>query len=173
MTSINGYNTEITFDDIITDNVNSIDLTSKIELGNNEIDLIASNVLINGVPIVGGGVQNPMVATLDGGGFDINNVNALTVSTIDTDGMIMSSINTEFITPVQTSDLLTVQGGLEAFSASNYNDNNISGVNSIAMRNANCQSFLEVSSPSPTILNTNASAGFTIDSTGFFDIKKS
>ena len=171
--NIFGDDSENTFPSgISTTNVSAIDASADVELGANEIDLIATTVSINGVPIAGGGVQNPMVATLNGGGQDINNVNSLTVSTIDSDAMIMGATNIELLSATQITGLLTLNGGLDVASISQFNGNNISDVNTITTVTTNCQSFLEVSSPAPTIVNSNASAGFTIDPTGFFNIKK-
>ena len=167
VTNLNG---RLKAGEVFTDTISDAGGNVFIQMDATDINFSSTNLTWNGSAI--GGVENPMVATLDGGGQDINNVNSLTVSTIDSDSMIQSSSNTEFITPVQTSGFLTVTGGLDVFSGSTYNGNNISGVNTITMTTANCQSFLEVSSPNPVIVNTNASAGFTIDPTGFFNIKK-
>jgi len=73
MTTIFGYPQNSTVNKLITNEVQSLDETAKIELGENDIDLIASNVLINGAPISGGGgdVTNPLSSNLDIGNYDI------------------------------------------------------------------------------------------------------
>ena len=73
MSNIYGYDSESTFPSgIVTKNVSAIDSSAEVELGANEIDLIATTVLINGMPISGAGlVQNPMTSILD---CDSNNI---------------------------------------------------------------------------------------------------
>ena len=78
--NINGNPTESTFEEINTDNITSIDSSANIELGNNSIDLQATNVLVNGAPIGAGGVQNPLTSDLVGDGFEIQNIGKITIN---------------------------------------------------------------------------------------------
>lgn len=76
MTTIYGYPQDSTSEILNTNEIKSLDQTSKITLGSNEIDLISTNVLINGAPVSGGGgsVTNPLSADLNIGSFDITGV---------------------------------------------------------------------------------------------------
>lgn len=60
---------------LIGDSLTSIDSTAKIELSDNEINLEATNVLVNGSPItgVGGFVVNPMSIDLNANDYNILN----------------------------------------------------------------------------------------------------
>ena len=77
--NINGNPTESTFEEINTDNITSIDSSANIELGNNSIDLQATNILVNGAPIAGG-VENPLTSDLIGNGFEIQNIGKITIN---------------------------------------------------------------------------------------------
>jgi len=74
MTTIYGYpqgSTDIKYN---TNEIESLDQTVKIELDDNEINLIGTNVLVNGDPIGtggGGGITNPLTSDLDLNSFDI------------------------------------------------------------------------------------------------------
>lgn len=75
-----GYPIGSTFPDgLTTDAIVSLDDTASIELGDNEINLIAANVLVNGLPISGGGggVTNPLSTDLDANEYSITNAGAV------------------------------------------------------------------------------------------------
>lgn len=77
MTTIYGYPQGSTGIKYNTNEIESIDQTVKIELDDNEINLIGTNVLVNGNPISGGGggdVTNPLTSDLNIGNFDITGV---------------------------------------------------------------------------------------------------
>ena len=67
---------------LLGDSLSSIDSTAKIELSNNEINLEATNVLVNGAPIGSGGgfVTNPVSANLDANEYSINNAGSVTAA---------------------------------------------------------------------------------------------
>lgn len=76
MTTIYGYPQDSTSIKYNTNEIESLDQTVKIELDDNEINLIGTNVLVNGNPISGGGggVTNPLTSDLNIGSFDITGV---------------------------------------------------------------------------------------------------
>ena len=76
MTTIYGYPQGSTGIKYNTNEIESLDQTVKIELDDNEINLIGTNVLVNGNPISGGGggVTNPLTSDLDLNSFDITGV---------------------------------------------------------------------------------------------------
>ena len=92
--------------------------------------------------------------------------------TIGNDSFSSTGIQTDFFTPVITNQPISVNGGLNLFSDSTYNDNNLSDIGNISMRNLACSNSLLVSSPTPTLLDPNCSAAFVLGPVGTFKINK-
>ena len=86
-----GYPLNSTFPDgVASDALVSLDETANISLGDNEININAQLVLVNGLPItgVGGFVTNPMSAELNANDYNLTNVgliNGLDLGTINAD----------------------------------------------------------------------------------------
>ena len=113
--NIYGYKSARFPNGVATNDIDAINGSAEIDMDGDEIDFIASAVLINGVPISGGGgggVQNPMTSTLNLGGFDIADV-----------GLSLNAINDK----VQN---ITAGGGLTSFDG----DVIIENATSIPMR---------------------------------------
>jgi hypothetical protein len=84
-------------DGVTTDDVVSLDDTSKIELGSGVINFLAPSVQIAGVPIIdiNSGVSNPMLADLDCNGFnltDVGEINGANISLLQTN---IATLNTK------------------------------------------------------------------------------
>ena len=83
---------------------------------------------------VGGGVQNPMDTNLDGGGFNITNVNALTTGTLN-----YTTLNP----PLPTSGVANPM--IVNLDAGNFNITNINAVKSATLESTGkIQSDLEI-----------------------------
>ena len=80
MTDIYGRDSDSTFTSITSAKIDALDGSAEITLGANTIDLIATNVNVNGSPIGGGGVTNPLTSDLVGNGFEIQNIGKITIN---------------------------------------------------------------------------------------------
>lgn len=87
--NISGNSSDSTFTvGLSTDKIQDLGGTVEIDLSDNKINLIAPEVLVNGVPIDigGGGVDNPLTSNLSIGAFDITGLsNGQTLQGINTD----------------------------------------------------------------------------------------
>lgn len=105
MTDINGNNTETTFTTgLTTDTIQDLSDTSHITLTTDTIDLVATNVLVNGAPIGGGGdgIQNPLTSNLNISTFDV----------VNNTGLSLTGINTKTQNITSTSGYTTISGSL-------------------------------------------------------------
>ena len=90
--NIYGYKNARFPNGIATDEMDALDGTTEIDMEGNEINFIATSVLVNGAPIGGGtGVQNPMTSALNMGGFDIVDV-GLSLNAINTKTQNLSAV---------------------------------------------------------------------------------
>ena len=90
MTDIYGRSNDVFPNGIYTNNVSSLDNTADILLDSNEININATSVLVNGIPITGesGFVTNPMSVDLNANDYNITNVgliNGVDIETINSD----------------------------------------------------------------------------------------
>ena len=93
---------------LIGDSLSSIDSTAKIELSDNEINLEATNVLVNGqaIGVAQGYVTNPMSSNLNCNDKNLTNVeliNGLSLETINSD-LNETKIKTFHIEPILSLD---------------------------------------------------------------------
>jgi hypothetical protein len=124
MTDINGYNRKT------TDTIISNDLSSIIQLGSDEIDLIAGTVLINGASI--GSVQNPMIVNLDCANNDITNIGVLGIASLSAFGTAVindSTAQSIKITALETKTQNIVTTGTNTVIGNvSIDDNTINGL---------------------------------------------
>ena len=161
MSNIYGYDSENTFPSgIVTTNVSAIDSSAEVELGANEIDLIATTVLINGVPISGAGlVQNPMTSILD---CDSNNI------------INMGQFNTDMNSFVVATEgqISTLQGDTGTLQAKTIYQTATSLPDETKFTSSvRCTGSLKIESDAPAF-DTNVSTQMLLGSSGVFTIEK-
>jgi hypothetical protein len=154
MTDINGYNRKT------TDTIISNDLSSSIQLGSDEIDLIAGTVLINGAPIGGGGgVDNPMTSILDCASNNIINMGTFNTN------MNSFVIATEGALSTQQGDIGTLQTKTQLLTSN--------ATISTFSESLRVREFLTVAKAQPTLDPGNCGALFILDGgLGSFSIFK-
>ena len=162
MSNIYGYDSENTFPSgIVTSNVSSIDASAEVEIGGNEIDLIATTVLINGVPISGAGlVQNPMTSILD---CDSNNIINMGPFNVDLNNFVIA-------TEGSLSDLQTDTGALQAKTI--YQTATSTPVNETEFDSSvRCKGSLKIESDAP-FADDFVSTQMLLGASGVFTIEK-
>jgi hypothetical protein len=133
--NINGFPTRSTFDDINTQNVKALDNTANITLQDSTIDLLANNVLVNGISIVSG-VINPLNSNLNIGSFDVVGVGIGSIDSLNnisnkTQNQTAVATLTEFVGGVSTDNLfLNGTNGNNAFVEGSIDFNGAINLNS-------------------------------------------
>ena len=81
-----GYAIDSTFSNgAETNSITALDSSATITLGDNEINLVADIININGAPI--GGLTNPLTADLDAAGYSINNI-----TNVNTNKLVITNV---------------------------------------------------------------------------------
>jgi hypothetical protein len=92
-TNIYGNSTKNTFPNgIITAEIDALDATAEIDISGDSINFLANAVLVNGVPISGSGIQNPLTSNLNVGSFDVVSSGGLTLNGINTRTQNLSAV---------------------------------------------------------------------------------
>ena len=110
--NINGQSSDSTFTTgVTTDVLTDLGETVEIKLTTDTIDLQATNVLVNGAPIGGGGggIQNPLTSNLNIATFDV----------VNNTGLSLTGINTKTQNITSTTGYTTISGALTVGEAIN------------------------------------------------------
>lgn len=106
--NIYGYKNARFPNGVATNEVDALDGFAEIDMDGDEINIVASTVLVNGAPIAGAGlVHNPMISNLNLGGFDVAGV-----------GLSLIDINTKTQNLSSTPGITTLNGNVIIASSS-------------------------------------------------------
>lgn len=147
MSNIYGYDDLTFINGLDTRDIEDLANTSTIDLSTaNVIDLVSTNVKVNGVDIVttATGITNPLTSNLNGGLFDITNVTnieALTRTENAITGELLKKVSSTYYAGTGTND----KGLISSFLIGDSIGTDItSGTNNIIIGNNTCQDQADV-----------------------------